>query len=353
VLRDVETGEHVDPTRLTFREYVERDWLPTARMRLRPSTLHSYERNLRIHVLPTLGSTPLQRMSGSQLTTLYAQLLDDGLADRSKAREGNTGLSVRTVRYIHTIIGSILKSAVKSRLLSHSPADQAEPPRQSAVAAGESTAKTWTAEQLATFLERTRNSREHALWHLLATTGLRRGEALGLSWWNVDLDASRITIVRTLVDIVDTDDDKPVWSDPKTSAGRRSVALDPGTVAVLRAQRAVRDHDRHVIGSTGRDDVDDLVFTRPDGRPYHPERVTRMFRSAVAATSLPVIRLHDLRHTWATLALQAGIPAKVVQDRLGHSTVAITLNVYSHVTAQLQIDAADAVAALIAGRGTV
>ena len=200
-------------------------------------------------------------------------------------------------------------------------------------------------------LDATRGTREHALWHLLATTGLRRGEALGLGWANVDLDAARITIVRTLIDIHDTDDDRPVWSDPKTAAGRRSVALDPGTVAVLRAHKAVRAQDRLIIGTTGNADVDDLVFTRADGRPYHPERLTRMFKSAVRATGSPSIRLHDLRHTWATLALQAGIPAKIVQDRLGHSTVAITLNVYSHVTAKLQVEAADAVAALIERRG--
>lgn len=151
----------------------------------------------------------------------------------------------------------------------------------------------------------------------------------------------------TLIDIDDTEDDRPVWSDPKTAAGRRSVALDPGTVAVLRAHKALRAQDRLIIGTTGSADVDDLVFTRADGRPYHPERLSRSFKTRVRAAGLPDIRLHDLRHTWATLALQAGIPAKIVQDRLGHSTVAITLNIYSHVTPQLQSDAASAVAALI------
>lgn len=347
VLRDLDTGAHVDPSRLTLAHYIDQQWLPNARMRLRPSTLHSYQRNLRLHVLPTLGQTPLQRLTGSQLTALYAHLLDDGLADRSKVRDGNTGLSVRTVRYIHTIIGSILKSAVKARLLNHNPADQAEPPRLSAAADGTRAARTWTGQQLGDFLDATRCSREHALWHLLATTGLRRGEALGLAWANVDLDAARITIVRTLIDIHDTDDDRPVWSDPKTASGRRSVALDPGTVNILRAHKAVRAQDRLVIGTTGHADVDDLVFARADGRPYHPERLSRAFKAQVRAAGLPDIRLHDLRHTWATLALQAGIPAKIVQDRLGHSTVAITLNIYSHVTPQLQSDAASTVAALI------
>ena len=347
VLRDLDTGSHVDPSRLTFREYVEADWLPTARMRLRPSTLHSYQRNLRIHVLPALGDTALQRITGSQLTTLYAQLLEDGLADRSKVHDGHSGLSIRTVRYIHTIVGSILKSAVKNRLLNHNPADQAEPPRLSAAATGDSPSRTWTARQLSAFLEATRGKREHPLWHLLATTGLRRGEALGLTWSNVDLDAGRITIVRTLVDVIDADDDRPVWSDPKTAAGRRSIALDPTTVAVLRTQQEVRARDRHIVGSRANPEVDDLVFARADGRPYHPERLSRTFKAQVRAAGITPIRLHDLRHTWATLALQAGIPAKIVQDRLGHSTVAITLNIYSHVTPHLQEDAALKVARLL------
>ena len=122
---------------------------------------------------------------------------------------------------------------------------------------------------------------------------------------------------------------------------------------MLRAQRPVRDHHRHLIGRTERDDVDDLVVTRPDGRPYHPSESRGCSGQRCPRRPFPSSACTILRHTWARLALQAGIPDKAVQDRLGQSTVAITLYVCSHVTAQLQIDAADAVAALIAARGPV
>jgi integrase len=203
----------------------------------------------------------------------------------------------------------------------------------------------WSAGDVATFLHSQHGTREYPLWLLLATTGLRRGEALGLGWANVDLTNARLTIIRTLIDVEDSNDDKPVWSDPKTAAGRRSVAIDDATVAAIRTHKALMATERLAMGGAYRDF--DLVFARADGRPYHPERVSRAFRSRAKKAGVPVIRLHDLRHTWATLALTAGIPAKVVQDRLGHSTVAITLNIYSHVTPQLQSDAAAKVAGLI------
>ena len=125
------------------------------------------------------------------------------------------------------------------------------------------------------------------------------------------------------------------------------MAIDDSTVAALKTHKAMRAGERLLAGTAHREH--DLVFAQPDGRPYHPQRVTRTFQARAKQAGLRVIRLHDLRHTWATLALEAGIPAKVVQDRLGHSTVAITLNIYSHVTPQLQSDAAARVAAAIVG----
>jgi integrase len=190
---------------------------------------------------------------------IYSRLLDSGLADPSKVKPGRAGLSVRTVRYIHTIGGAVLKSAVKSGVIARSPADQAEPPRMSAAANGERVIRTWTAEELGDFLVSTRGTCEYALWHLLATTGLRREEALGLGWEHVDLDAARLMEVRTLIDIRDAENDAPIWSDPKTAAGRRSVALDPGTVAALKAHKAERAREQLRAG-TGAGDPD-LMFT--------------------------------------------------------------------------------------------
>jgi integrase len=207
--------------------------------------------------------------------------------------------------------------------------------------------RTWSQPDLTQFLEATRDQRNWAAWLMLATTGLRRGEVLGLSWSCVDLDAGRISVRRTLVDL---DGQEPVWSDPKTARGRRGISLDPETVAALRAVRAEQVQERLLMGAGYQDH--DLVFAWPDGRPLHPERFSRSFVRQLERHGLPALSVHGLRHTWATLALQAGVHPKVVQERLGHSSIAITMDIYSHVLPSMETDAADRVAALILGRSS-
>lgn len=168
---------------------------------------------------------------------------------------------------------------------------------------------------------------------MLATTGLRRGEALGLRWRDLDVDAGRASI--PVIAIKHT----PVLGTPKTAKGRRTVTLDAGTVAALREHRKRQASERLQMGSGWTDN--DLVFCHVDGTMLHPERFTRRFSEAVQRLGLPMIRLHDLRHGWATLSLQAGVHPKVVQERLGHANISITLDTYSHVTAGLHDDAAE------------
>ncbi len=142
----------------------------------------------------------------------------------------------------------------------------------------------------------------------------------------VDLSAGRLSVIRSLVDV---EYGRPVWSDPKTSRGRRSVALDAATLAALKTLRAEQLQERLPVGADNAEH--DLVFARAEGGPRHPDRTAAAFRETVARLGLPAIRLHDLRHTWATLALEAGVHPKVVQERLGHANVSITLDLYSHV----------------------
>jgi integrase len=200
--------------------------------------------------------------------------------------------------------------------------------------------KTWSAEQLKVFLKATTNDRLHGLWHLLALTGMRRGEALGLRWADVDLEAGRIAVRRALVPV----GRGVIVSEPKTARGKRSIALDPETVEVLKAQ-AARQLEEQQRSKTWTDTG--LVFTREDGEALHPEVASRCFRQAVKRTMLPEIRLHDLRHSHATLALRAGIHPKVVSERLGHATVAITLDTYSHAVPAMQEEAAMRIAELV------
>jgi integrase len=342
VLHEVNSGTHVTPSKTTLRAFVEAEWLPVLRTQVRASTYSSYERNLRLHVLPALGDRQLQALKSTELTALYAKLLLDGRAD---AHAKGKGLSVRSVRYVHTILRACLQHAVDGDVLPRNPADKAKPPVQSAAGNRHETIHAWTGPELSAFLTRTTHQRHHVAWHLLAMTGMRRGEVLGLAWDLVDLDAGTVSVRRTLVDVLAGG--VPVWSDPKTDRGRRLISLDAGTVAKLRAHRKAQAEERLLIGAGYRDLG--LVFAMPDGRPVHPERFSREFAQTVTRSGLPVIRLHDLRHTWATLALQSGIHPKVVQERLGHSNISITLDIYSHVNPAMQTDAAERVAALVGG----
>ena len=176
-------------------------------------------------------------------------------------------------------------------------------------------------------------------------TGMRRGEAIGLRWQDVDLENARLSVRRALIPI----NREVVISEPKTAKGRRSIALDPATVEVLKSQAARQLDEQHEWDEawveTG------LVFTAENGQALDPESVSRHFRQAMKKAMLPAIRLHDLRHTHATLALQAGVHPKVVSERLGHATVSITLDTYSHAIPAMQEEAAALIAGLVLAAG--
>jgi integrase len=199
----------------------------------------------------------------------------------------------------------------------------------------------WTPEQLRAFLAHARHDHLYALWLLVVTTGMRRAELAGLRWVDIDLDAARLSPrrPRVVVNYVVHE------SEPKTRMSKRSLALDQATVAALLEHKARQEQDRADVGAARMDSG--LVFTRPDGSPIHPDLITDWFRRLARGAALPPIRLHDVRHSYATAALAAGIPAKVVSERLGHATVAITLDVYSHVIPGMDAQAASAVASLI------
>lgn len=232
-----------------------------------------------------------------------------------------------------------LNAAVREGLLMSNPASRATAPKRSSCLE----LHTWSGPLVRTFLESTAEDREHALWRLLTMTGMRRGEALGLKWPDVDLQSGRVSIQRSRV----LAGGRVLEHPPKTEQGRRSVQLDPVTVTALRTWKAQQAQERLVAGSAWVEAG--WVFTQEDGQPLHPGVVTKRFADAVAGTDLPRIRLHDLRHTSATLALAAGEHPKVVQERLGHATITQTMDTYSHTTPALHEAAAARLAALVDG----
>jgi integrase len=227
------------------------------------------------------------------------------------------------------------------RKLDRNPVTAADRPR-----ASRKEMRTWTADELGGFLDGAREHRFAPLFTVLATTGLRRGEALGLRWSDVDLDEGRLAVRQTLLAV----NNHVQFGEPKTHRSRRTVDLDAATVAVLKAHPKSELEERAGAG-LGRPRADGLIFTDEQGDPLHPNVVSRMFGKLVREVHLPIIRLHDLRHTHATLSLQAGVHVKIVSERLGHSSVTITLDTYSHAIPGLQRDAAERVAALIPGLG--
>ena len=337
LLGQARRDEYVPPSRQTLAEYVD-EWLTTIESTIRPATHHSYARNMRLHVVPQIGAMRLQQIDAATLNRLFSTLQAPG-SNRSKPDQG---LSDRTVRYVAAILHRAFKDAVRWGRLTRNPSDAADPP-QATSAAVRAELRTWTAEELASFLKQSasENDRLHPAWNFLALTGCRRGEALGLRWSDVDLQAATVSIRQTLIVV----NHEPLFGTPKTGAGTRVIDLDQATTRSLRSLRKRQLEERLVMGDGWPNH--DLVFTHADGRLLHPERFSREFSRRIERYALPVIRLHDLRHTWATLALKSGIHPKVVQERLGHATINVTLDTYSHVTAGMQREAAEAIAAII------
>jgi integrase len=326
-------GTFVQPSPRMLRAFLVDEWLPAVRPpRVRPSTWASYRMAVERHIVPGLGGVVLQGLTPAHLTAFYRALLTHGRQD------GRGGLAPKTVRNVHGVLHAALRDAARWGYVARNVADTADLPKGMTPEM-----RVWSPEQLRTFLAHMRADPLYAAWMLFATTGMRRGEVAGLRWTDVDLDAARASPRRPRVVV----NYEVVVSEPKTAKGRRSLALDPATVVALREHRARQAEQRLAVGPRWQDSG--LVFTWPDGRPIHPQRFSNWFEQHTRAAGLPRIRLHDVRHSYATAALAAGIPAKVVSERLGHANIAITMDTYSHVLPGLDEHAAGTVARLILG----
>jgi integrase len=321
------------------REYLTKEWLPAVKATIRPTTYRSYEQHAMCHIAPHIGSVKLAKLTGSQVNHLYAKLAETG------AKDGKSGLSPLTIHHVHTCLHKACKDAVRWGRLPKNPVDAADPPSTRGAAKKEM--KTWSAKQLGAFLESTKDDRLAPLWRVLAMTGMRRGEACGLRWKDIDLEKGRLSVRRALI----PHEDGVITSEPKTAKGRRQIALDAGTIEAFKTQAARQMDDRDNAEVAWEETS--YVFTMDDGRPLHPQSVSRAFDRAIAAAKMPRIRLHDLRHTHATLALHAGINPKVVSERLGHATVSITLDTYSHAIPALQEEAAERIAGMVSAEVAV
>jgi integrase len=261
-----------------------------------------------------------------------------GGTEQSKAKAGQTkSLSAKTVRNVHAILSKALNDAVDAGLLVINVAQRAKPPRQPA-ARGEIQA--WTADELARFLHSAADDRLFAAWHLAAHTGLRRGELLGLRWRDIDFDRAVLSVRQAIV----LDYTTPIISTPKNHEAR-VVDLDAGTIEALQRHKWLQGDEKLAWGEGYADSG--LVFRREDGNLINPDHLSQRFDRLVCRSGVRRIKLHGLRHTHATLMLKAGVPVKVVSERLGHADPAFTLRVYQHVLSGMQAEAAAVFAGVV------
>jgi len=337
LLSKLQRGEYVAPSRMTVGEYLERWLADYARVNVAAKTFERYAEIVHVHLAPALGHHLLPRLQPLHIQAYYSDALQRG------RRDGGGGLSAQTVLHHHRVLREALQQAVRWQLLARNPADAVEPPR-----AQRREMEAFDQAEVERLLDTARGTRLALPVLLGVTTGLRRGELLGLRWQDVDLDGAKLAVRQSLEQ---TKAGGLAFKQPKTQKGRRVVTLPPIAVEALRRHRADQARERLLLGPAYEDHG--LVLAQADGRPVNPEDVTRAFKRLARKAGIRPLSLHKLRHTHATLLLGANVHPKVVSERLGHATVGITLDTYSHVLPHLQEEAARKIDALLArsGRG--
>ena len=318
LLNQLDSGTFVKPGKITVGEYLQQWLADYAELNCSPKTIESYRQLINSHLIPELGNIKLVELEARHLQPMYTKKKD-------------SGLSARTIRYLYNLMSQVLDYAMKQGILSRNVAQNTEPPRIE-----HKELNTIRPEQINTFLEAAKQTPHYALFYLLLHTGLRRGEALALKWKHVDMGLASLGIQAYLsvTQSLGKVNGKTYVKEPKTGAGKRRVALSPSSILVLRQHKAEQQRLFSSLGNTLTED--DCIFCHYDRTPLDPSTVSHAFGGVLRQAGLPPMPLHGLRHSHATLLLQAGTHPRVVMERLGHSSIRVTLDTYSHVVGGLQ-----------------
>ena len=298
-----------------------------AKIKVRPSSHQTYKGYIENHIKPNIGDIPLEKLTTLDLQRLYKTLLARGRVDRLESKWQPRGLSPKTVRNIHQILSSALKLAQEQRIILTNPAEGCALPKVE-----HREMKTLPVEQLQSFLREAKDSGVFELYYLELATGLRRGELLGLKWEDIDLEHGDLRVRRQIARI----NGKVVEAPLKTKNAYRTLPLAEDTISILNEQKKK-------VGSSP------WVFPSATGGPISPDSVLHMLHRVLKRAGLPQVRFHDLRHTFATLALQNGVDIKTVSGMLGHFSAGFTLDTYAHVTTSAQKAAANTMGKLLSG----
>ena len=297
-----------------------------AQIKVRPSSHKTYEGYIKNHIKPSIGNIPLTKLTTLDLQRLYQKLLTEGRVDRLEAKNQPKGLSSKTVRNINQVISSAMQLAIQQHLIAQNPTDGCALPKTE-----HREMQTLSADQLAAFLLEAKHSGVFEMYYIELATGLRRGELLGLKWEDIDFSNQTLRVRRQVGRINGEVREAPL----KTKNAYRTISLGTDAVGVLKQQREKQPSSSY-------------VFPGPTGGPIAPDSVLHMLHRVLDRAGLPEIRFHDLRHTFATLALQNGADVKTVSGMLGHFSAGFTLDTYAHVTTAAQKKAAETMGEVLA-----
>lgn len=314
-------GLYLEPSKTTVAQFLDQ-WLAGARSKISPKTHERYTEIVRKHLVPRLGAVVLTKLRPAQIAKAYADALATG------RRDGKGGLAPASVLYMHRVLKQALTQAVRWELLHKNPADAVDPPKLE-----RASMSTYDIAQTVELLEQAAGSRLIVPVMLGVLCGLRRGEIVALRWRHVDLVNAQISVVESAEQTATG----IRYKAPKSGRGR-TVALSAAVVEKLRAHRLRQAEELLRLGARATEAT--FLYTREDGEPVQPRTLTQAWLQLLATTNLPRIRFHDLRHAHATHLLASGVHPKVASERLGHSKVGITLDLYSHVLPGMQADAA-------------
>ena len=297
-----------------------------AKIKVRPSSHQTYRGYIDNHIKPNIGKIPLNQLSSLELQKFYKKLLGSGRVKRLESQKQPKGLSAKTVRNINQVISSALDLAKEQKLISSNPTDSCALPKVE-----HKEMQTIPAEDLAKFLREARASGVYEMYYIELATGLRRGELLGLKWSDIDF-ANRVIRVQRQVSRINGE---IVEAPLKTKNSYRNISISDDTAEVLKAQKEKVNSE--------------YVFPSPNGGPISPDSVNHMLHRVLERAGLPKVRFHDLRHTFATIALQNGVDIKTVSGMLGHYSAGFTLDTYAHVTTAAQKEAANTMGNVLSG----
>jgi len=320
LITELNSGTYVEPSKLSLAGYLDQ-WLDVVKPKLAARTHHRYCELMRLHVSKRIGATKLPKLRPLHIEKLYAGLRTE--------HDGKDGLSPTTILQVHRVLRNALKQAVRWNMLARNPCDMVDPP-----SAAKHEMRALEAVEVGQLLDAARGGPMHTPVLIAISTGLRRGELLAIKWGDIDDDKLRVQRALEQVGKVVT------FKPPKTKRSERTMTLPVAAREALSRHRAQQAAHRLILGEGYKDQ--DLVFASVDGSPWAPDSFSGYWRRLIKRSKVPHVRLHDLRHTHASQLLKADVHVKVVSERLGHATIALTLDTYSHLLEGMEATAAAA-----------